>query len=324
MGDVYKSLNKLDSALFFYDKHFALKDSLFNETVAGSIQDLFVNLERKQAQAEINAKEKQLDTQRTVVILMSLVIILTIVVGWFIIRDLIKRRKLNVYLDEQVNIKTKQLLQSNAELKAKKNDLDNLIYKISHDIRAPLSRLQGLIQLGRIDHGAGFYDKMEEQAMDLEKILNRMAVVNSITHHELEIADIPLRDFVNEIIKKYSRQWDNDVEFDISIGEEVVQTDPELLEISLYNILDNAVRFRVRDKAIVKIGYANKAIFVEDNGQGFDKKYINKITDLFFVANESSGTGIGLHHTSLAIQKLGAHLKVVSNASPTRFEIEFA
>ena len=89
MGDVYKSLAQLDSALLYYEKHFTLKDSLFNESVAGSIQDLFVKLERKQAQAEIDAKEKQLETQQIVVVLMSLVIILTAIVGWFIIRDLL-------------------------------------------------------------------------------------------------------------------------------------------------------------------------------------------------------------------------------------------
>lgn len=325
LGDIYKSMNKLDSALVFYDQHFNLKDSLFNETVAGGIRDLFVGLERKQAQIEIDAKQKQLETRKKIVILLALVLILTAVLIWFIIRDLIKRRTLNIYLDEQVNLKTAQLQLSNTELREKKNDLDNLVYKISHDIRGPLARLQGLIQIGKLENTTSVYDKLEKESSSLEKILNRMAVVNSINHHKLLNVEINLEEFIDQLLEKYKNQWHDYVTFEVEVGESSIMSDPELLDISLFNLVDNAVVFRDRSKpSIVRIGYKNNIMYVEDNGQGFDPKYSNQLTNLFFVANEKGGTGIGLHHTHLALSKLGAELIVASASEPTRFEIKFA
>lgn len=324
MGDIYKSMNKLDSALVFYDRHFNLKDSLFNESVAGGIRDLFVGLERKQAQVEIDAKQRQLETRKKVVILLALVLILTAVLIWFIIRDLLKRRTRNIYLDEQVNLKTAQLQQSNTELRENKNDLDNLIYKISHDIRGPLARLQGLIQIGKLDNSTSVYGKLEKESNNLEKILNRMAVVNTINHHKLQNVEIDLEEFINDIRNKYKNQWRDFVRFEVDLNGSTVTTDPELLDISLFNLIDNAVIFRdISKPAVVKIGYENKTLYVEDNGQGFDPKYSSQLTNLFFVANEKGGTGIGLHHTYLALKKLGAELNVVSSSDPTRFEIKF-
>jgi signal transduction histidine kinase len=325
LGDIYKSTNKLDSAMIFYDRHFDLKDSLFNETVAGGIRDLFVGLERKQAQIEIDAKQKQLETRKKIVILLALVLILTAILIWFIISDLLKRRTRNIYLDEQVNLKTAQLQLSNTELREKKNDLDNLVYKISHDIRGPLARLQGLIQIGKLENTTSVYDKLERESSSLEKILNRMAVVNSINHHKLENIEIKLEDFINQLLEKYKNQWHDYVMFKVEVGDTVIMSDPELLDITLFNLLDNAVVFRDKSKlSIVRVGYENNTLFVEDNGQGFDAKYANQLTNLFFVANEKAGTGIGLHHTHLALSKLGAKLKVASAFEPTRFEIKFS
>jgi signal transduction histidine kinase len=152
-----------------------------------------------------------------------------------------------------------------------------------------------------------------------------MAVVNSINHHNSQKIEIRLEEFIQQALKKYKNQWHNYVTFQVEVGDVIIESDPELLDISLFNILDNAVVFRDSTKpSIVRIGYENNKLFVEDNGQGFDPKYANQLTNLFFVANEKGGTGIGLHHTHLALSKIGAKLIVASASNPTRFEIKFS
>src|SRR5690606_10369280 len=69
-----------------------------------------------------------------------------------------KLQKLNSELEEKVKERTEELLKTIKELKRINNDLDNFIYTASHDLRAPISNLEGLIY--------GLYEEIGDQMED--------------------------------------------------------------------------------------------------------------------------------------------------------------
>jgi light-regulated signal transduction histidine kinase (bacteriophytochrome) len=91
------------------------------------------------------------------------------------------------------------------------------------------------------------------------------------------------------------------VEFIIQDGL-IAEGDPRLLEIALFNLLDNAWKFTGKcATARIEFGWMNQeghpVLFIRDNGTGFDMTYAEKMFGVFqrfHKASEFPGTGIGL------------------------------
>ena len=87
--------------------------------------------------------------------------------------------------------------------------------------------------------------------------------------------------------------------------------DPSLLRVVLQNLLDNAVKYtRLQPEAVVEVGAlrldeGDTAIFVRDNGVGFDMKYADKLFGVFqrLHGDEFPGTGIGLATVKRIIER---------------------
>jgi len=333
-GSIFEETGQMDSALNYMQSHYALKDSLFNETIANSLQDLFVGFERQQANEEIKAREREISARKTANILLVLVVVLSIVLMVRIVIDLSRRKRINKYLDKQITRKTAELTKSYKDLSEKSKDLDNLIYNISHEIRGPLARLLGLINIGEIETKDDpdiimYYDKLRNEALDLERILKRMIIINNVNHHKVHKINIDPRVFFNQLVDNSKYLWQDKLRIDLDLdGVQKIKTDTDLLEIALQNMIDNAVRFRNANgkvDAVLKMSLSKSSegvdITFEDNGEGFDEKFVDSLTDLFFVASEKGGKGMGLHHTKLALDKIGAEFEVVSTRNPTTFVI---
>jgi light-regulated signal transduction histidine kinase (bacteriophytochrome) len=94
----------------------------------------------------------------------------------------------------------------------------------------------------------------------------------------------------------------------------VAQADRALLRMALVNLISNAVKFTgARAEAKIEIGCApggdgETAIFIRDNGAGFDPRYAGKLFGVFqrlHSNDEFEGTGIGLANVQRIIQRHG-------------------
>jgi signal transduction histidine kinase len=113
--------------------------------------------------------------------------------------------------------------------------------------------------------------------------------------------------------------------------KEPIITDPELLRVVLFNLLENAFQFRKINTqehhvnvVLDKQGDFVK-IVVEDNGMGIPKEYRQKMFDMFFRASEASqGNGLGLYVVKKAVERLGGEIVVESEVGNyTRFMVIF-
>lgn len=335
-GDILREIGESDSAIVYYDLHYAYKDSLFNETVASSIQELFVGLERKQAEQVISTKEREIQVRKRTNFLLVAVIILSAALILRFILDLSKRKRRNEYLDKEVEKKTTELRSVNNNLSIRTRDLDKLIYSISHEIKGPLARLQGLINIGSLDtngneKGISYYEMLKSEAENLDNILAKMIIVNNVNHHPVKFQEIDTKKFFTDVLNKTDYIWKDKIDINLDLdGTDKINTDAEMLEISLQNLIDNAVKFRNSlstngncPKLDIKVLNDTDGvdIVVSDNGQGFEERFKKEVTDLFFVANEQGGIGMGLHHTKLALSKIKADLEIASTKDPTTFII---
>jgi signal transduction histidine kinase len=93
----------------------------------------------------------------------------------------------------------------------------------------------------------------------------------------------------------------------------LVQGDPELLELVLVNLMENAWKYVLPDQPPhVEVGITQDgAVFVRDQGVGFDMKYVEKVWEPFERLHKESdypGTGIGLANSKRVIDRHGGRI----------------
>ena len=110
----------------------------------------------------------------------------------------------NLLLDQQVQDKTKELVDTNEQLTKVNEELDNFIYKTSHDIRGPLASLKGMVNLAimdvKDDKALGYLEKLDLTAEKLNMVLTRLLIVNRINHAELKPETVHFEPIIQEIL----------------------------------------------------------------------------------------------------------------------------
>ncbi|MGB3183984.1 MAG: tetratricopeptide repeat-containing sensor histidine kinase [Cyclobacteriaceae bacterium] len=241
---------------------------------------------------------------------------------------------LNEGLEKQVADRTAALEATNEELKKAVMELDNFIYKTSHDIRGPLARLKGLTNLALMDvtdrKSVRYLTMLDLTAETMDNILRRLLTIKMIKSTDPKNEVVGLKEVVEEIrvqvkdIHPYSFiDFDNQVSSDLRMA-----TDPNLIRLILYNLIENAIKFQEDKKgAFVRVSAFQEAqrivILVQDNGAGISENFDGKIFDMFVSASNSSGdVGLGLFLAKLSVERLGGEVRLNDSKDCTEFAVE--
>lgn len=219
-----------------------------------------------------------------------------------------------------------RLIQTQKEQLQKANhELDRFVYSSSHDLRAPLSSLLGLINItrnGTPAEGKLYLNLMEDRVRSMDQFIKDITDYSRNNRQEVICQDIPLRRLVEEV-------WETlrfipgaeRIELAIQVpADAVVKSDPARLKIILSNLLSNAIRYHDVGKATPFIRLSARLLphafsfSVEDNGLGIEPQYQPKIFEMFFRAHEKSkGSGLGLYIVKETIDKLAGSISVQSS-----------
>jgi len=133
----------------------------------------------------------------------------------------------------------------------------------------------------------------------------------------LEMRSVPLRPLVDEVILDLKPDVARrKIEWRIA-PLPPVRGDASLLRVVLQNLLDNAVKYtKPQRAAVIEIGAqrledGETAIYVRDNGVGFDMRYADRLFGVFqrlHRADEFEGTGIGLATARRVVHRHGGRI----------------
>lgn len=254
-----------------------------------------------------------------------------------ITRDLTERKFLeeslqamNADLENKVKERTDELLKTIKELKRINNDLDNFIYTASHDLKAPISNIEGLI--------SNLFEELGEQSLlnvDLREIKEMIDI--SVEKFQMTIKDL------TEIAKIQKESLENvelvglsdlidDVK--ITISDQIAKNNAEIiyhlddcneikfvrknLKSIIYNLISNGIKYRSPDRnPIVKIMCSSdefyNTIICQDNGLGIKAENIDKIFNMFKRFHDHvEGSGVGLYIVKRIIENAGGRIDVES------------
>ena len=217
------------------------------------------------------------------------------------------------------------------ELKKSNEELAAFIYRASHDLRAPLRSLLGLIDLIKMEKDATVADQyIQHMVTSVSKLDNSIEDLLEVTKANKVEPDIVKIDFKGTVKHslKILRNLENYklINFDIKINSRIpFYSDVSFLETIFANVISNAIKYHkvelnsnqslksVSNKRIqnsfVKINvrtFEKEArIKIEDNGLGIDSRIKDKVFDMFYRGSDRSfGTGLGLYIVKNTVGKL--------------------
>ena len=225
-------------------------------------------------------------------------------------------RRLSEDLEQRVQERTQELRAANAELEA-------FSYSVSHDLRAPLRAIDGFSQMvlsryaDKLDaDGRHALERVRAGSDRMGVLIDSMLELSRLGRRPLELRDVDLSALAAEVVEELrAAEPERNVEVLIEPNASTVG-DKELLRIALQNLLGNAFKFTSpKPHARVQFGRTehadHTAIFVRDNGVGFDMNHADKLFRPFErlrSESEFSGTGIGLATVQRVIARHGGRV----------------
>ncbi|MDY6899253.1 MAG: PAS domain-containing protein [Cyanobacteriota bacterium] len=201
------------------------------------------------------------------------------------------------------------------ELARSNEELQQFAFVASHDLQEPLrkitafgDRLKATCQDALTDKGHDYLHRMQNAAERMQVLIEDLLTLSRITTRAQPFVDVNLLRVTQEVL--------SDLEIRIAqtgarieIGElPIIKADPLQMRQLLQNLISNALKFHSeKEQLLIKI-YSRKVtnqqlssefyqIIVEDNGIGFDEKYLDRIFNVFqrlHGRTEYEGTGMGL------------------------------
>lgn len=219
------------------------------------------------------------------------------------------------------------LLFQNQELTKVNAELDRFVYSVSHNIRAPLMSVLGLLNLAQHDlksknteHYSNYFSMMEGSINRLDDTLKEIIDYSRNSRTEIKRELLDLRELVEEAFQNLIYiQGAAVIEKKIVLeGSPLIYSDRLRLSVVLNNLLSNAIKYRDGKKNNNYINvrlqtYSDLYITVSDNGIGIPPEYHARIFDMFFRATEKSdGSGLGLYIVKETIEKMEGTIAVKS------------
>ncbi len=220
------------------------------------------------------------------------------------------------------------------ELKIRNTELDNFVYKVSHDLRAPLSSILGLVNLanlpGNDDNLKDYLPLVGQKVMQLDHFISDVLSHSKNLKLDLRTDLVDLKDIIQQTFTELNYLKGNDqITKRVSVEGEPFYSDPWRIAEIFRNLISNAIKYRKLDHPAPVIEIQTHStqhateISFKDNGIGIDTRSLEHIFEMFYRASEQSeGSGLGLYIVKNAVDKLGGVVMVNSQLGEgTTFKI---
>ncbi|WP_162485754.1 ATP-binding protein [Deinococcus deserti] len=218
------------------------------------------------------------------------------------------------------------LAEERRKLEAANEELEAFAYSVSHDLRTPVRHIVGFATLLRKHLGTGLDDKanryltvIDEGAGRMNTLIDAMLDLSRTSRLPLRVTPVDLEILIDRVKL--------DLRPDL-VGREVcwkvsplplVMGDPDMLLQVMENLLSNALKYsRNQNVATIEVWAEERewdwAVFIRDNGAGFDPRYGDKLFGVFqrlHRQDEFEGVGVGLANVRRIIHRHGGEVSAV-------------
>jgi signal transduction histidine kinase len=232
-------------------------------------------------------------------------------------RMLIRKRREG---EEALRLQNQQLIKVNTEI-------DSFVYSVSHNLRAPISSVLGLVNVARSESKSGtlnaldYLDLIEKSVLKLDETIKEILLYAQNERMEVQRERVHLKFLINDNLEKFRflRHFD-EIDKQINCDDEVpLYTDSFRVNIVIINLLSNAFKYFDENKEFPLIRIKSKVdnlkavIEVTDNGIGIHPARVSSIFKMFFRGTDKSdGAGLGLYIAKLVVEKLQGTIEVSS------------
>ena len=207
------------------------------------------------------------------------------------------------------------------ELARSNTELQQFASIASHDLQEPLrkiqafgNRLKTVCGEALTEQGRDYLERMQSATQRMQALIDDLLILSRITTRAQPFVTVNLKEVTQDVLSDLEVQIQQ-TGGQVEVGElPTIDADPVQMRQLLQNLLSNALKFhRNEETPFIKLhsqlldqeqrAVANSTIatfcqiIVEDNGIGFDEKYLDRIFNVFqrlHSRSEYEGTGMGL------------------------------
>jgi light-regulated signal transduction histidine kinase (bacteriophytochrome) len=214
-----------------------------------------------------------------------------------------------------------QLKEKAQALEASNRELEQFAYVASHDLQEPLRKIQAFGERlsvkckdGLSDEGQDYIARMQNAAVRMQTLINDLLTYSRVTTRGKPFMSVDLDDILKDVLTDLEVRIEQ-VGGRVVAGElPTIEADPTQMRQLFQNFIANALKFRKEEEPpVVEVcgetlaeeesahgaisAGARCRIIIEDNGIGFDEKYLDRVFGVFqrlHGPGTYKGTGIGL------------------------------
>jgi signal transduction histidine kinase len=227
-------------------------------------------------------------------------------------------RTINTELDEA----NQQLLRTNA-------DLDNFIYTASHDLKAPITNIEGLLaalleqlppEAHQVEQVAPLLGMMQGSVERFQKTIAQLTDISRLQQahlHPTELVDLAA--LVEDIRLDLAPELAQGATLELDVADyPTVAFSAKNLRSIIYNLLSNGLKYRAPDRPpVVRLCCRRQGhevvLEVQDNGLGLDEAQQQQLFRMFQrLHSHVEGSGVGLYMVKKIVENAGGAITVQS------------
>ncbi|MFB6215887.1 MAG: ATP-binding protein [Candidatus Aenigmatarchaeota archaeon] len=213
-------------------------------------------------------------------------------------------------------------------LKEQKTLREEMVSDVAHELRNPLSNIQGYLEglrEGMIDPTKQVFETLHQQSLVLNRLVNDLRDVNRAKAGKLNLDKklLVLEDIISREIKALeAKAEEKEVELSQALsGPNLLEADPERISQVVRNLIDNAITHTPKGGEIeikTRTSSGEVVTTVSDDGAGIPEKDLPHIFDRFYRVDKSrsrgtGGTGLGLTIAKEIIESHGGRITAKSS-----------
>ena len=243
---------------------------------------------------------------------------------------------------ERIDEAQRELRHNNEQLTRVNVDLDNFIYTASHDLKAPISNIEGLLEVLRQELPAGLPESpevkpvlglMQDAVNRFQRTIEHLTEVSKLQkEHGRPTEAVNLAAVIRDVqldLEPLIRATGAQLEIDVAAVPTVSFSEKNLRSV-VFNLFSNALKYHAPDRPpLVRLrawAEAEATVFeVQDNGLGLNAANEQRLFGMFQRFHDHvEGSGIGLYMVKKMVENAGGHIAVQSELGRgTTFTVYF-